>query len=50
MKRGKNPTAAQKAWLASKGLNCKEWLIVKWEPAKATISHRETGEIRELPL
>lgn len=48
MKHGKKPTVAQSKFLEQNGLNAKEWLIVKNLKDKMLISHRGTGETKEL--
>lgn len=48
MKQGVNPTAAQKRWLSSDGYDPKEWLVLNWGIASATIEHKVTKERRTL--
>lgn len=46
MKHGKNPTASQKKYMASWGLNAKEWLVSKDTPDKMVVVHRHTDTVR----
>lgn len=40
MKHGKKPTVAQRKFLASKGINSENWLIVKDTPNETVIVHK----------
>ena len=48
MKHGKNPTVNQKKFLASYGLNCENWLIVKDNSFEMVIVHRHTNNTRTI--
>ncbi|WP_172645574.1 DUF6906 family protein [Domibacillus tundrae] len=50
MKRGKNPTRAEKAVIASYNLNPANWLICKKVNDMYTLEHRHTGKIRQIPM
>lgn len=49
MKHGKNPTASQKKFLASWGLNSLEWLVSKDAPDRMVVVHRHTDKVRTIP-
>lgn len=46
MKKGKNPTVAQRRWIETEGLDPSKWLVSKWTPAEATLVHKDTGEVK----
>ena len=48
MKHGKNPTASQKKFLASWGLNSREWLVSKDAPDRMVVVHRHTDTVRTI--
>lgn len=40
MKHGKKPTVSQRKYIASKGLNAENWLVVKDTPKEMHLVHR----------
>ena len=50
MRKGRNPTAAERKLLASEGLDTRQWFIVTHEPERMLIRHKDTNEERMLCL
>lgn len=48
MARGKNPTVAQRRFIASEKLNAREWLITKDTPELMELVNRESKEVKEI--
>ncbi|EIT85946.1 hypothetical protein A374_08924 [Fictibacillus macauensis ZFHKF-1] len=48
MKHGKKPSRAQKENMQLRGLNTRNWLVIKVFPKEFHIVHRETGSLRVL--
>lgn len=48
--RGTKPTLKQKKKLASLGLRCENWLIVKDTPQEFVIKHKHSGNVRKCSI
>jgi hypothetical protein len=48
MKHGTKPTRQQRKLLQKWKLNCEDWLVVKDEPAKMTLVHRNFDKVTKI--
>ncbi len=50
VKQGRKPTAIQKRWISSFGLDANDWHVISWTAQEAVLRHKHQDVVRKFQM